>query len=321
MTTSPLSVPALPGVPEAHVPEAHVPEAQRGEGTLTLRYEDVTQDGRMRVEPMSHAIGAAVWRGALRKHPVLRALEADGVLPILSRLRTWSLGWPISVFTPLTCRGAFELVRSVAPDGRARLRFDMAATLRGPIGRTHGSDPRSGESIEVGAVWAEHVLTRPFGPPERRAVLELPGGVPEGMPERETAWEEPSALLALPPGASWTDAWSLDPAPVALGLGHTDSNQHVNSLVYPRIVEEAALRRLARQGESAFAEQRFAHHADLAFRKPSFAGEQVHVLLRGFRLGDAPGFAAGIVGADELPPQLGAPSPRARVFARVLFTR
>jgi len=58
-------------------PEPHVPDAQRGQGSLTLRYEDVTQDGRMRLELLSHAIGAAVWRGALRRHPILGPRLAD----------------------------------------------------------------------------------------------------------------------------------------------------------------------------------------------------------------------------------------------------
>ena len=48
------------------------------------------------------------------------------------------------------------------------------------------------------------------------------------------------------------------------------------------VVEEAGLRRLAALGLSTRA---LATHADLAFRKPSFAGEAVRMTLRAFRLG------------------------------------
>ena len=67
----------------------------------------------------------------------------------------------------------------------------------------------------------------------------------------------------------------MDPTPLPLGLAHTDANQHVNSLVYPRLFEEAVLRRLATLGKPTALLTR---RAEVAFRKPAFAGE---VLTRG----------------------------------------
>lgn len=227
--------------------EPEVPDAQRGEGVLPLRYEDITQDGKLRLEPITHAGGAALWRGALARHPMRGAMEREAILPILSRLHARSLQHPIAVETRITCRGAFELVRAQDDAARTRIRLDMAVRMLGVIGRTHGgAGPRAGEPIEVGQLWAEHVLTRPFAPADERAVDRLPEGVSAAL--RDAAWTAPQSICRAPESARDLDEWTLDPTPLVMGLGHTDSNQHVNSLVYPRQVEEAALRRFASRG-------------------------------------------------------------------------
>jgi hypothetical protein len=66
----------------------------------------------------------------------------------------------------------------------------------------------------------------------------------------------------------------------AFGLDHTDSNQHVNSLVYPRLFAEAALRRLA---ELERPRRLLIRALDIAYRKPSFAGDRVRIHTRLFR--------------------------------------
>ena len=53
---------------------------------------------------------------------------------------------------------------------------------------------------------------------------------------------------------------------------HTDGNQHVNSLVYPRIFEELALRR---HGDPKI----LARAIELRWRKPFFAGDRATVAL------------------------------------------
>jgi acyl-CoA thioesterase FadM len=73
------------------------------------------------------------------------------------------------------------------------------------------------------------------------------------------------------------DGWAVDEAAHVLGLSHTDSNQHVNSLFYPRAFEEAALRHLQRLGRST---EVLGRRVDVAFRRPSFAGEALRVLVR-----------------------------------------
>jgi hypothetical protein len=149
--------------------------------------------------------------------------------------------------------------------------------------------------LTAGRVFAEHVFTRPFAPPGAHRVerLELPG-LPEVPPERWDmhAWE---SLLELPPGAAWLDAATVeDAAPVVFGLHHTDSNRHVNSLVYPRLFQDAAARRLAAHGERL---DRLPVRVEVAYRKPCFAGDAVRLRLRAFRAGEHPG-AAGTFAAS-----------------------
>jgi hypothetical protein len=282
-----------------------ITDAQRGAAALPLRYEDVSQDGRLACTAMTHGLGAAIWDAVLVKHPMTRPLTADGVVPILSRLSVVSGGGPIGVFPAPRAEGWFALLRTPSAS-RTRYRLDMRVTIEGVVGHTHGprvEGPRT--PTPLGVVHAEHVLTRPFGPPERRQVNALPEGV---TVHGEGTWTAPDASLALPEGATPIDRdFVRDPNELVLGLGHTDSNQHVNSLVYPAALEEAALRRLASLGEPT---ARFAHHFELAFRKPSFAGERLAIDLCAYRRGRALGVIARFIDAAK-------PNDPPRTFGRL----
>lgn len=301
-------------------PEPQVPDAQRGAGPLPLRYEDVVQDGRLKLEPVTHAIGAAIWKRTLAEHPLALQLAESGVLPILSRLQVEAGGGPISARDPVHARGTFELLHTVDDKDRVRLRVDMWAELQGVRGVTHGPPPEgAGEPMPLGRVIAEHVLTRPFAAPEERAVEDIPGGLPEGMTMRDAPWRVPRSAMELPRGAkAIDDAFALDPVPIVLGLGHTDSNQHVNSLVYPRLLEEAALRRFYSLGLPT---GMLARYVDLGFRKPCFAGDRMRIMLRAYR---APNGEIGVLGAfitsGEAISAGATPTERAHVFARMQFT-
>jgi hypothetical protein len=54
---------------------------------------------------------------------------------------------------------------------------------------------------------------------------------------------------------------------------HTDSNQHVNSLVYPRLFEEAIHRALLARGLAADSSKLLARSVELRYRKPFFLCE------------------------------------------------
>lgn len=291
-----------------------VPSAQQGRGALPLRYEDVTQDGRVSPRAITHALGAALWNDALGRHPLVEALEPEGILPILTRLMVRAGGGPVAASATLACEGRFALTQVRAPDGDARYRLDLWARVEGLRGRTWGPPPEgTGECILLGEVYGEHTLTRPFAPPEGRVVRALPAEAHEAIAVLSGRSTAPSSAADLPAGATLLDdAWVRDAAPVAFGLGHTDSNHHVNSLVYPLLLEEAALRCLAARGLPT---GRFAHAFDLAFRKPFLAGQGAQVLVRAYQRGAAVGVLGLFVplGAGEA----GDPIARAHCHGRI----
>lgn len=289
-----------------------VPPAQRTTGQLYLRYEDICQDGRLLPSGLPQGVGFIVWRKLLRTHPITRVLrDRDGIVPILSRLAVEAGGGPLSVSRALDAAGCYQLAHARDRDGEvSKLFLNMWVDAHGVAGLTHGPQPaNAGARVWAGRVFAEHVFTKLFAPPEQRKVLSLDlDGAPE-VPETHYAWRPPEHLLELPPGAEpLEDELSPDVAAIAFGLIHTDSNQHVNSLVYPRLFLEAALRRIAALG---VAPTLLARHIDITYRKPCFVGDRVAIALRAFRLGDE----VGAVGAFV--PERG--DGRPYCFGRVVF--
>ncbi len=248
------------------------------QGSYPVRYEDVAQDGRVLLLPLTTSLGS-VWSRSIRTHPLVPFCEREGVLPILTRLLVTGAGGPFGIDAALEVEGGFALTKTVDAQGATdKLLLEIRTRLFAPRGRTNLPPPDDAGTRDcAGSVLAEHVFTRPFAPREQRRVRELPdfGGPPFPVVD----WSEPRELLQLPPGAKALDALSTDPTPLAFGLTHTDSNQHVNSLVYPRLFEEAALRRLAGIGRSR---EMLARTLDVRFRKPSFAGDRLTLMLRVF---------------------------------------
>ncbi|MDI1445008.1 hypothetical protein [Polyangium sp. 6x1] len=296
--------------------EPEVPEAQHASGPLVLRYEDISQNGKLLLDAMPVVLGPSVWRKVWQQGATA-ALAAEGILPILSRFVIEGGDGPLSVMSPMEGEGRFQLAHTAGENGAVeRLVLNMWCNVFGKAGRTHGPAPaNAGERLLAGRVFAEHVITRPFGPPEARKVtrLSMPG-LPEVPPDRY-AWRPPEASIDLPQGARWLDdAFVLDGMHVVFGLDHTDSNQHVNSLVYPRLFLEAALRRLWDHGRK---NPQIARTIEIAYRKPSFAGERTRVALRAFARDDAAGVAAILVSDEEAAGPI--EKARPRVFARMWF--
>jgi hypothetical protein len=278
----------FPAVPD-------VPRDQRASGVLFMRYEDIAQDGRVLLTGLPQAVGLVVWRKLISNHAITQARNKDGVIPILTRLVVEGGGGPVSVMRQLEAQGGFQLAHTVDAAGKVnRIVMNIFVGVDGTIARTAGPPPENhGQPVHVGRVFAEHVFTRLFAPPDQRKVLSLAAeGVPAVPPARYD-WTPPESSQELPPGATWLeDAPSPDEAALEFGLTHTDSNQHVNSLAYPRLFEEAGLRRLARLGESTRVLARF---VDIAYRKPCFAGDRMRFVLRAFRLGDRTGCVGRLV--------------------------
>jgi hypothetical protein len=281
------------------VPEPpEVPAEQRASAPLPFRYEDIAQDGRVMLGALSPALGAVIWTKVLAHHPASRELHRAGIVPILTRLVAEGFPGPFSVNSVATVTGSFQAAHAVIDGAVDKIIFNMSAQMAAPHARTFGPRPRADAPLAVaGRVFAEHVLTRLFAPAAERKVTRLDLPSMPAVPPDVVAWRKPSAILDLPEGAEPIEAdFSVDPQPIVFGLAHTDSNQHVNSLIYPRMFEEASVRRFAALGLSPLVLARF---LEVGYRKPSFAGERLRIVLRAFTLGSRLGAVGAFVTEDE----------------------
>ncbi len=267
-----------------------------------LRFEDVTQDGRLIPIALPPAL-VGLWRGVLVKHPGARNAQASGIIPILTRLTLTSLEQAIRPDRPIETHSGFELARSGDPV--TRLYMNVWAEVRGAAGRI-GLTRQAGELAVAGRLFAEHTFTKLFAAPDQRRVTRLEvDGYPH-VPEVDYAAPAPTTAADAPENACWLDELAEDPCDAYFTLDQTDSNQHVNSLVYIRMFLDAAHRRLALARHSLRIHTRA---VDIAYRKPCFAGDHARAHLRLFDQAGALGAAGFIAGDDGKP----------RCYVRVIF--
>ena len=284
-------------IPE--IPPSRAPGQDGGTASLRPRYEDIAQDGRIQLTSLMPGLGAAVWRALLSQIPAIETFRAQGVVPILRRLVLVGEDRPVSVNVPIEYTGAFRFARE---KGGERLFANMWLEARAPIAHTMAPDPPPDAPRElVGRIFAEHVLSRPFAPPAERKVTRLDApGVPP-VPEDEHVLETAEALIESAGGP-------LDEAgDMLFATMHTDSNQHVNSLVYPRVFEELVARRLVQDARFPPPHTLLARAIELRWRRPFFAGERASIAMR---LGEAEGaWKCSAIGAFSS----GGPKPSAAV--------
>jgi hypothetical protein len=269
-----------------------------------LRYEDVTQDGRLIPIAIPPSLGC-LWRDRLVGHEGARNALAAGIIPILTRMTIASVDQPIRVDRPCEVRAGFQLAHDQRGD-ETRLFMNVWAETRGAAGKL-SRHVTAGELALAGTIFAEHTFTRLMAPPEQRRVqrLDVPGYPP--VPEAHYPAPAPTTAQDAPAGAVWLDELAVDTTELCCTLDQTDSNQHVNSLVYIRVFIDAAQRRLAAAGKPARLRSRA---VDVAYRKPSFAGDRLQARLRLFELGDQLGAAGSIAAPGEDKP---------RCYVRVVF--
>ncbi len=292
------------------------PDADVSHGQVHLRYEDVSQDGRLLLEVAPIGLGATVWRRVLGGHPIGKVLARAGIVPILTHLAIEASDGPFGITAPLDAVGSFALAHSRDSNGQVeRIVLNMWCELTAPIGRVYPPPPeRAGEHIFAARVFARHVMTRLFAPPGERRVTELRIPNEPLVPPMLDVQTLPESLLEPPDGATALDEQLvLDTAPLVFGLMHTDSNQHVNSLVYLRAFEEAMLRRVAAHGRPTAVLSRA---LEIAYRKPFFAGQTARLAVRAFEHRGATGACGGFF-LDGVDPLAARPHATIRVCERV----
>lgn len=267
--------------------------------SLWMRYEDVTMDGRLQPIPATAGL-APLWREALVHHAGHRNSIRAGVVPILTRMTIATLDQQVRIDRPFETTNGFVLAHDRDAAGAVtRLFMNIWCELRGVAGRL-GRDS-TGELSPAGNVFCEYTYTRPLAPPDKRRVLAFDGidGLPS-VPEARYAAPAPATAGEPPPGAQWLDEPLPDKVDYVFTLDQTDSNQHVNSLVYIRLFLEAVNRRLA---DGAHPLRVRAKAVDVAYRKPCFAGDRVRAHVRLWRLGDVLGAAGFVTGSDDGKPR------------------
>lgn len=273
----------LPPIPA--LPTTHTDASQ-----LSLRYDDIAQDGRLRPIALPPQL-AGLWRHILANHPGHRTAMKSGVVPILTRMTAVTTDQPIRIDRPVDVRAGFELARDAAA---GKLFMNLWAEVHGAAGRVSATPP--GPPALAGTLFAEHTFTRLFAPKGQRSVerLDVPGY--PAVPDATHTAAAPTTAADLPADGAWLDELVADPTEIAFTLDQTDSNQHVNSLVYLQVFLDAIARRLAASGRSLAVGARA---IDIAYRKPSFAGDRVRAHVRLFSVGDRVGGAGFIAAPGE----------------------
>ncbi len=243
-------------------------------GEIAFRYEDFAQDGRPLMRALAPALGA-VWRHQVGNDEGAAKVRAAGIVPILTRIEMELTEDSFSPFAPGQVSGRGDLLAAdVAPGEHARVLFDIRARVDARTG--HALLPRGeSQTRTVGTLLGEHVLTRLFAKEGERRVDAAQLAALGVQPASSRTWEPPQSIVVPRPGlVPEGGGFVRDAVPFVFGLVHTDANQHVNSLVYPQLFEEAVLRRLRALGRN---EPRLARSLVIGYRKPSFAGETTRI--------------------------------------------
>ncbi len=296
-----------------------VPDNNRATGPTRLRFEDLAQDGRLRLEGVWPPIGPILW-GRMDIAASLARLGKQGVHAVLTYVVLDGTDAPLSVHNRAETEVRYLLGHTVDASGEVnRLTFDTWLEISGPRGVPNSpGSPSNGPRVVAARAYGQHVLTKPAAPKGKHRVSSLDDDALPKVPERRTEWIDPAHLLELPPGVAPIDAAPrLDDTPVVFGLCHTDGNQHVNFLTYPRIAEEAALRHFYRLDRET---KLLARRAEIGYRKPCFAGQRVWLAVQAFEKGGTLG--AIVAFFPEAPPQGLAKfseEPRPSCVARMFF--
>jgi hypothetical protein len=284
----------FPWIPQAPEVSAEL----RGEAESELRYQDLCQDGRLRIAGVWPPMGQILWT-RMQLARSLGRLARQGIRNVMSYVAMASEDVPLSIFAPAHSAVKVELGHtrdeSGAPNRVILNTWLETDALRAR--RNHPASRPSDQRVHAARAFGQHVFTRPAAPRGQHRVTRLEDPELGGLVQREVTFVDPKSLLALPAGAEPIDsAPVVDVAPVVFGLVHTDGNQHVNFLIYPRLVEDALLRRLPELGVDA---RRLGRSVEVGYKRPCFAGDRMNLLMQVFRLEAAVGVVAAVVPAED----------------------
>lgn len=255
------------------------------------------------------------WR-LLARDASVRVLTDRGIHPILTRLVLEGAAGPFSANAAMTTEATYRIVGS--SDGAIHL--DMWSTLSAPL--DDSKDRQRTETVPsrtavAGRVFAEHTFTRPFAPPGRRRVTAIDCEGAPGIRDRRPPLPGFDAIARLPEDARALDATlKVDTVPVALGIVHTDSNKHANSLAYLRIFEEAALRRFVALGRGS---KVLGRRLEIAYRRPCFAGEELRVAVQAYEQDGGLGIVGVLAEHSQAGLSIVELLARARTYVRMGF--
>lgn len=223
----------------------------------------------------------SIWQESAERMS-LHSLRKEGILPILSHLWLEGSNEAMLLGAPARCSGQAALAHTCNTHGEVeRLLLDFRVDLFGTRGRLVGPQPEdAGQEALVGRIYARHVFTKPFAPASERKVLRFTHPKLPELPAARAEWLDIGQMLPI-----GSEEEALDPSPtpeltpIHFALHHCDSNQHVNSLVYPRLFEDAAQSRLAKLRPDA---RLLSRQVAVAFRKPFFAGQSAQLELQSY---------------------------------------
>ena len=115
-------------------PRPEFPSDQHGKTEGHLRYEDITQDGRLMPIAIPPVL-SGFWRSVLSKHKGAMLAGQQGIVPILTRLTMSALDQRIRVDRMLEADTGFQLAHYVDANGEvAKLYMLMWSDVRGAAG-------------------------------------------------------------------------------------------------------------------------------------------------------------------------------------------
>src|SRR5437588_838735 len=83
--------------------------ATRASGQMPMRYEDIDQQGGVKLLAFPAAIGAIVWHQSIRQNEAVMKLQRQGIAAILTRLWLQAGQGPVSASRPFSADGRYRL--------------------------------------------------------------------------------------------------------------------------------------------------------------------------------------------------------------------